>query len=253
MTDRELFRRPGPAWLFALLCFVAPLVAQAQAPFDATYEIRVDGKPRLESRIRLYEDGDRWVLESSSEGTRGLAAFLNVGSKETSKGSWVGGIFRPVEFRHHARVAGVDERWEARFEWLDGLVRTRTEEGAHALEVAPDTVDPLSLTLTLGRMLAQGTTDFEVEVVDEDTIDTHRYTSGGSQALNTALGCLDTTTLERVRENSKRYSTGWYAKGLNYLPVRVRHGKRGGKEFDMRIQSLELNGQPVARGDDCPG
>ncbi|NND44773.1 MAG: DUF3108 domain-containing protein [Xanthomonadales bacterium] len=228
----------GPAW--------------AQVPFDAVYEVRVDGKPRLETRIRLFNQDDRWVLESATEGTGGLARFLKVASAEHSSGSWVDGRYRPQAFSHHSKVAGKDERWSAAFDWSSDQVETRVEDTAHTLEITPETVDPLSLTLMLGRLLADGGTDFEVRVVDEDAVDQHRYRSSGPSQLQTALGCLEVVALERIRENSKRYSTGWYAQAHHFLPVRVQHGKRGGKEFDMRIVSLSLDGQPLTPGEDCP-
>lgn len=233
----------------ALLCAGSAALAHGPLPFEAVYDVHVDGKPRLESRIQLGRSDGRWLLSSNSEGTHGLARFLNVSSTERSVGQWSDGGFQPSEFTHHSKVAGVDQRWQAAFDWSAETVLTRTEDGEFTLELGAETTDPLSLTLALGRHLAAGATDFEVEVVDEDTIDIHRYQRVRTESMQTALGCLEVVVLERIRENSSRYSTGWYAIALNYLPVQLRHGKRGGREFDMRIRSLTLDGQAVADDD----
>jgi hypothetical protein len=88
--------------------------------------------------------------------------------------------------------------------------------------------------------------------VDEDEIDEHLYATSGSDALSTAVGCFEVVQLQRVRENSKRYSRGWYAPALHYFPLRVRHGKEGGSDFDLRIRQLSLGGEPVQGPAECP-
>lgn len=249
LTEHPLARL---ALCLALLSAGPLALAQAPRPFEAVYDVYVDGKPRLESRIQLHKEDGQWILHSNTEGTRGLAGFLNVGSEERTVGHWSDTGFRTATFQHHSKVAGVDQRWQAAFDWSAKTVLTQTEDGEFSLDLGAETADPLSLTLVLGQRLAAGETDFEVEIVDEDTIDIHRYQRVETEPLQTTLGCLEVVALERVRENSSRYSTGWYASALNYLPVRLRHGKRGGKEFDMRIRSLSLDAQAVEVRADCP-
>lgn len=226
--------------------------AHAPVPFDAVYEVRVDGKPRLEARITLVREGDAWKLSSTSSATRGLAKMLKVSTEEHSTGRWRDGRLEPLEYRHHTKVAGRDDRWSASFDWAKQVVTTSTEDGDFELPLGEDTTDPLSVTLVLGRHLASGAPEFTIGVLDEDEIDKHLYRASPPGPLQTELGCLEVVALERVRENSERYSTGWYASELGHVPVRVRHGKRGGREFDMRILRLELDGQAVAAREVCP-
>jgi len=241
-----------------LVCTVAGILlwqaaqAHTPVPFDAVYEVRVDGKPRLEARITLAREGDAWKLSSTSSGTRGLARLLKVASDEHSTGRWRDDRLEPLEYRHHSKVAGRDDRWSASFDWSEQVVTTHTEDGDFELSLAEDTVDPLSVMLALGRHLASDAPEFTIGVLDEDEIDQHLYRASPPGPLQTELGCLEVVALERVRENSERYSTGWYASELDHVPVRARHGKRGGREFDMRIVRLELDGRAVAAGEDCP-
>lgn len=241
------------------LAFLVPGVLLWQAaqahppvPFDAVYEVRVDGKPRLEARITLVREGESWKLSSTSSGTRGLARLLRVSSEEHSSGRWRDGRLQPLEYRHHTTVVGRDDRWSASYDWEEQVVTTHTEDGEFELPLEENTMDPLSVTLALGRHLASGAPEFTIGVLDEDEIDEHLYRTSPPGPLQTELGCLEVVELERIRENSERYSTGWYASELDHVPVRARHGKRGGREFDMRILWLELDGKTVAAREDCP-
>lgn len=251
MTNlRKVPRRFKPA-LLAVSCLTASAFAGMNEPFEAGYSVLVDGKPRLESTVTLQNDGDQWQLRSQGQGTKGLARLLNVSNDESARVEWTGSAFRPVNYRHHSKVAGRDERWSAAFDHENGTVILQHEEGEDSFPDQGSTWDPLSLTLELRRRLAAGETDFEILVADEDEIDTHRYRAAAGEYMDTALGCMEVVSLERVRENSSRYSRAWYAIAHQYLPVRVRHGKQGGKDFDMRIETLTIDGQAVGTGKPC--
>lgn len=228
------------------------LKADIGTSFSATYEVFIDGKPRLETRIAFQRQGDSWQMTSESRGTHGLPKMLRASSAESSSGSLVDQQFRPDTFNHASSIAGRQDHWDATFNWEQDLVSTRHEDGVSSLALAGAETDPLSLTMKIRESLAMGRPQFSTDVVDEDEISRHDYQSGPAENLSTALGCLRAVPVERIRENSKRYSTGWYAESLGYIPVRVVHGKKGGKEFDMKIISLTLDDQPVSGAGDCP-
>lgn len=236
---------------FAIVSASTALAATSQE-FRADYQVLVDGKPRLETTIEMTRQGDFWVLSSEGRGTKGLARMLGVRSAESARIEHVGDTFRPVEFSHHSRVAGRDERWSAGFDHGKNEVELIHEEGSSSFEISPGTWDPLSLTLELRRRLAAGVTNFEVRVADEDEIDTHRYRAGTPRQIKTSVGCLAVIELERVRENSSRYSRGWYAVEYDFMPVRIQHGKTGGKDFDMRIRQLVIAGKNIQSPKACP-
>ncbi|NNL96188.1 MAG: DUF3108 domain-containing protein [Xanthomonadales bacterium] len=219
--------------------------------FKAEYEVLVDGKPRLETSIEMTRVNGSWVLNSEGRGTRGLARMLRVGSNEISHVEWSNGRFSPLEFHHHSKVAGRDERWSAEFDYAADQLLLHHEEGTDQFQISPGAWDPLSLTLELRRRLAAGETDFEVRVADEDEVDTHHYRASASTRLHTDIGCMTVIELERIRENSSRYSRAWYAAEHDFMPLRIQHGKTGGKDFDMRIQKLVIDGAAVQSADTC--
>ncbi len=241
-------------WLVGLLALVpaATLSAATPAPYEAVYEVFIKDKLSMETRIVFSITGDRWRLESDTEGVKGLASFLRVSSREVGTGTWQEDRFIPETFLHAARAAGQDRGWSADFDWQSGQVMTRHEEGESVLPLIADTWDPVSLGLVLRQRLQAGDGDWEMFVVDEDEIDAHRYQPTESEPLQTRLGCLEVVRVDRIREKKTRYSSGWYARDLDFIPVRLQHGKQGGREFNMHIRELVYDGQPMAAFSDCP-
>lgn len=232
-----------PGWLFASV---------AEVPFEAVYEVKVNGKTRLESRISLSESQGIWKYESVSKGTRGLARFLGADSLEVSTGRFDDGRFVPSEFLHRSKIAGRDDIWIAHFDWENLQVVTHHEEGESELALTATTDDPMSLTLSLRNLLSGGAGEVNLDVLREDEVDRHRYRPGGIEALQTPLGCFEVVPVERVRDpESKRYSSAWYAPSVAYIPVQIRHGKKGGKEFLMSITRLVLDGEEVSIPANC--
>jgi len=225
--------------------------AGTETPFVADYEVFIDGKPRMETRISFLLQGDGWTMTSESRGTRGLARILGASSRETSSGVLLGQHYQPHAYSHHSTIAGRDDRWSAQFDWENQWISTSHEDGTSRLPLSGPVTDPLALTMVIRENLLQGLQQFGLDVVDADEIDHHQYRTGASEEFSTPLGCLRTVPVERIRENSKRYSTGWYAETLHFIPVRIVHGKRGGKEFEMKIRHLELNGEAISGASDC--
>ena len=90
-----------------------------------------------------------------------------------------------------------------------------------------------------------------LNIVDEDEIDSHVYEADNRESVDTALGCLQTTRVRRVRNNSKRVSMVWYADDYNYVPVLMQHSKKKGNSFRLQIISLDVNGQLIQPGNAC--
>ncbi len=88
-------------------------------------------------------------------------------------------------------------------------------------------------------------------VLDKDEIDLHRYTAKEPAPVQTPLGCFDAVEVVRLREDSDRYSSVWLAPALDWISVRVVHGKQDGREFVMQIDALTLEGEAVEGKENC--
>lgn len=232
--------------------FSQALIADISIPFEAVYQINIDGKPRMETRMQLVRQGEQWLLSNDGKGTKGLAKMLGAQSHERSIGIVYNNQFQTIEYSQSSKIFGNEKQWSASFNRENNEIKTSHKDGVSQFESPPDTVDPLSLTLNLRYFLSIGETEFSLNVVDETGVSQHDFIVGETEILETALGCISAVPVTRVRENSKRYSSGWYAESLDFMPVRLLHGKHGGREFEMRITWLSVDGKSAALQTDCP-
>jgi hypothetical protein len=231
-----------------------PLPVEAAEPtavpmeYIAVYEVLRNDKTMAEVTIQLSQEDDTWTLHGFTHDMQGLADVLNVKGVQTVTGQWQDGRFMPEKYDFSFSLVGYKSSWHAKFDWPSRIVTTRSKSGKKQLPLAGGAVDPFSLFLNISSYLAEKQPQIAVEVVDEDEIENHVYRADLEEPVQTALGCLATTRVKRIRENSKRTSMAWYANDYNYIPVQLQHFKKKGKGLEMRVISLDVAGlavQPV--------
>jgi hypothetical protein len=257
--------RRRPRWTVVLtvllLLFAAPLPAQTKAgytlaPYSARYAIYRNGKLTGKMEVSLERHDERWILRSEGSGTHGLARILAARDIEDVSGRLVDGSFRPDRYQRHTRVAGLDDRWTADFDWDQRTVSVAHDRGdPMVLDMGEpgigDALDPLSLKLALRYRLSRQEPELRFQMVDEDAIDEQNFRVLPGEWMETSLGCLRTTPVEKIRHNSKRYTRAWHAPELDYIEVRLEHGKTGGNHLEMRITELTLDGAEIVPRPGC--
>ena len=239
---------------FFVSLLIIPGLARAAGepiPFEAKYQVLIDGKPRMESLISLRNENGTWFMTSDGKGTKGLAKFLGAKTSERSRGTVENGTYAPLEYSQNSKVMGSGKKWTAIFERVDGQITTTHKEGESRIEIQKGTNDPLSLTLAMNQQLTAGRKEFSLKVIGEKEIDQHDYSAGEMGSIGTSIGCFESIPVRRVRTNSTRHSSGWYAESLNFIPVKMKHGKEGGRQFEMNIIQLTLNGENISGKSDC--
>jgi hypothetical protein len=88
-------------------------------------------------------------------------------------------------------------------------------------------------------------------MLDGAVIKDTKFSSAEVKGLNTNIGCTDTVKVDRIRANSKRYTTAWYATTAEYTLVRLDHGKHGEARNSMRLERLTIDGKAVTFDDAC--
>jgi hypothetical protein len=238
-------------WLAATLTVPAAVNAESPGAYEAHYSVYRNDKFTGDTTVTLEKDGDTWSMLSEARGTRGLARLLKLTDTEKSSGVIEDDKLVPDSYRHHTRAAGIDRIWSAEFDREAELVRTQTDDGEISLPLEEGTLDPLSLDLALRQVLPENVVEWQGNMVDEDEIKLHRYRISEPEAVNTALGCVQAHRVERIRENSQRYTRVWYAAELGYVAVRMEHGKYDGDHMEMRIESLQMNDESIEPGSPC--
>jgi len=227
---------------------VASLAADWQ-PYEARYDVYRNGKLAGEVEVILEVEAGRWIMTSEGSGTYGLARFLRASDSEKVEGQLVDGKLQPRQYTRRTRVAGIDHWMSARFDWSANHVVVSTEDESSdsglRLDLGNGALDPLSLKLELQRRLRDDEPELSFFLVDEDEIKAQTYRRLASERLETGLGCLSALPVERVRTGSTRYTRAWHAPELDFVTVRMEHGKTDGDNMEMRISSLKLDGKQV--------
>jgi len=220
--------------------------------YEARYAIYRNGKLAAKAEFSLQRlTQGQWVMKTESSGTHGLARLLRLKDTESVEGQLDDGRFRPRLFTHHTRVAGIDNIWQASFDWLNRSVVVMQGDEETKMPLAEDALDGLSLKLEMQRRLREDEDNLTFYLLDEDEISEQKFRLLQPEQLETSLGCLETLPVERVRENSSRYTRAWHAPELEYITVRMEHGKKGGDHMEMRITSLTLGDKSVKPGIGC--
>lgn len=264
-------RRSGPAAMVAalaavllattLLAAAGPLQAREEtdyrlAPYSARYAIYRNGKLTGKMEVSLERHGERWIIRSEGSGTHGLARILAARDNEDVSGRLIDGRFWPDRYHRNTRVAGMDDRWTVDFDWERREVSiAHDRHDPLVLEMGSpgsgDALDPLSLKLELRYRLAGPEPQLQFQMVEEDKIDAQNFRLLPDEWMETSLGCLQTTPVEKIRQSSKRYTRAWHAPELDFVEVRLEHGKTGGHHLEMRITELNLDGVDVSPSPGC--
>ena len=238
--------------LFLAIAWTGAAWAELQ-PYSARYSIYRNGKLTGKLEIRLAPEGERWALRSELSGTHGLARILRASDTEHVIGNQDdAGRFIPLEHVRHTRVAGIDDRWVSTFDWAaDRVPVVHDDTDRYDLPLDGRALDPLSLKLEIQRRLRETDPDLEFLMVEEDEIDPQKFRELDHEWTETALGCLQTIPLEKVRRNNRRYTRAWHATDFGNVEVRLEHGKTGGDHLEMRITELTWNGVKVTPRPGC--
>jgi len=229
-----------------------PATPPALRPYGARYAVYRNGKLTGKADVTLQRHGERWVIRSEGSGTHGLARILAARDDEEVSGRLSEGHFRPERYTRHTRVAGIGDHWQVTFDWAAGRVSiVHDRDDPLVLEMVGQSLDPLSLKLEMRRRLSQPGSPLQFQMVEEDEIDEQNFRLLPVEWMETSLGCLRTVPVEKIRENSKRYTRVWHAPDLEFIEVRVEHGKLGGNNLEMRITELTLGKDEVIPRPGC--
>ena len=244
-------RRAALLTALLTLAWAVPVLAEIQ-PYKARYSIYRNGSLTGKVEVMMAQEGEQWVIKSKGSGTHGLARILRASDTEQVIGRLHEGRFRPDQYSRHTRVAGIDDEWFATFDWdLRQVSVVHDGDETFNLALTENALDPLSLKLEMRRRVSDPDPDLSFHMVEEDEIDEQNFRVLRTEWLETSLGCLETTPVEKVRHNSKRYTRAWHAPELDNIEVRIEHGKTGGNHLEMRITELNLNGESIIPRPGC--
>lgn len=236
------FERILQGWALALLLAPAVHAAAPIEPFALKFQVSRNGSLLGNNTIQLKQiKPGLWEFSGAIIGTDGLAMLAGATVKERSlltmpKGEWQ-----------------IQDSWlETKVAWRRDVKTITLQDGGSAylykdhkrsirVPFQAGLLDQHSVTLALISDLRAGKGPvFKYRTLVKGKVETYTFRIVSEQALDTALGRLDTVKLERVRQsgNGKRTSI-WFARDKAFLPVKFQDMNEKGDSIEMRIVAIE--------------
>jgi len=231
-----------------LLIFTAGWLSSgfAQQPqvYEAEYRAKAAGLSATAER-QLESLGNNWYRLSQTMEVRVLGAKLGE-IEESSHFSYVEDRLTPEAYRY--QQSGVSRTTEeVSFDWDSGIALSTEDDEQWQLAIGTGTVDKLSFQLVLRQALARNASnDLDINMVDTDEVESHRYQVTGSELVETELGLFDCLRVERIRDpGSERRTTFWLAKNWNMLLIKFEQISGSGSKTELLLEQAVVGGQVV--------
>ena len=235
-----MYRMIYQAVLLGLFCFCVQAEDNQPTPFEADYIIRVKGTKiarmtrhfsRLESGMYQYRSETR---------TMGLISLFRKDLIiETSNWHLDDQKLVPIDYYYDHSGGNRDRRVSINFDWENSRITNSIDGSSWKMPTTPDILDKLLYQLALMYDLQAGKRSFNYTVADGGKTKVYNFEIIGEEIVATPLGDLNTIKLERHKPNSRRKSTLWCAKDLEYLPIKVENIEKDGKVTVAIINSLD--------------
>lgn len=222
-----------------------PAAAVPLQPFEARYEVWLDGKRRGESTMRLAQlpDGS-WEHRVDAAGTSGLAALAGAGAQQSSRFVLTDGLPRLIEASSASEAVMRKRHVRTVFDWDRGVARW---EG----DVKPDQTGPvalepgatngallnLQLAMKLGAVPTGGV--LSLPLYERGRVSRQDYRLGDTQSVRTPAGDFQAAPFVTERRDRQRVTTLWYASDLPPTPVRMLQTEGGKPKVELRLVSVK--------------
>lgn len=205
-------------------------------PFDAKYDVSLNGSNQLEGSRSLVKTGDNEFTLTYK------AKHFLFKIKETSKFQWLNNTLTPIYYRSERSHLFGSSHKDLTFDWAKNIGRFYYKDKEGTFDLEPEAVDPLSTMFIISTKIQQGITDMVIKETEDNDIDDRHYTVDGTEMLNTPIGQIETI---KATLHDKESATIWLAVDYNYLAVRVRHESKGGDVYELNL--TDYNGPKIDR------
>lgn len=208
--------------------------------FEADYVIKMKGASvaKMKRRFTRLENG-AYRYHSETKTTGLLSIFRKDRIIETSNWQLENHKLIPLDY-YYSHSGGKKKRLvNISFDWDKSRITNSIDGSSWKMPTSPNVMDKLLYQLAIMYDLQAGNELLRYTVADGGKTKIYNFEILGEEVLSTPLGQLDTLKLERHKPNSRRKSTLWCAKQLQYLPVKVENVEKDGRITVALIKSLE--------------
>ena len=212
-----------------------PLLSQAEqvlpAAFRAEFLLYTKGikVARMEREYSRAADGS-YSYRSETQATGLIALLRNDLILEITNWLLEGDNIKPVHYSYSHTRTKKERQVTIDFDWGKRQITNSINGEAWNMPVEPGTMDKLLYQLAIMRDLKSGKSPISYTIADGGKIKTYNFELVGEEMLDTPLGEFHTLKLLRDKPNSRRKTTLWCARELEYLPVRVENIESDGRK-----------------------
>lgn len=209
-------------------------------PHRAEFRLRLNRIPvgRMEREL-TQRSGGLWVYRSEARTTGAAAALRDDRITERVMLEEHDGRLRPIAY--FMRQRGRRERREQLgFNWAEGTVENSAGDDWRLEDIPDDLLDELGAQVVLIMDLHGGARgELSYNVADDGEVKTYRFRAEDMETVATGLGEYEALKVERIREDSDRYTAFWSAPELDFWPVKVEQRESASTRMVMTLESLE--------------
>lgn len=208
--------------------------------YTATYQVFRNGSALGNATVKLSAAGNsRWELSSDTTGT-GIAAIAGVEIFERSILRWNEGRPETMDYSFNQKAGFKNKQRSIRVNPQSKIIDSRDRDKSYTLKYQAGVLDRHAVTVAVMQDLAQGKSgDLQYSVADRDQLQTHLYRVIGSEKMQTVLGSMNSTKVQRIRQSPNgRVTTLWLGTEKQFVPLRIEQKESDGDTIEMRITSL---------------
>lgn len=194
--------------------------------FEAHYSVNWLGLYSGESVHKLQRSlNGNYHFETRTEPRLRFLPFHYV---ESSDFIWEDGKILPQNYYYNIQEGKRHKKGNVLFDWKSNKIVNAHIKSTWEAAIPDnnDIHDKLTQTLSLRQALIAGKSDLSYTVAEEDKLKNYAFTILGEERLETNIGFLETVKVENISRKGHR-TIMWFAKKLDYLPVKMIQMRRG--------------------------
>jgi hypothetical protein len=236
-------------FILALMSFLAPLTARAQAPvpepFTATFAASYRGieAGNLTFSLQRGEVPGTLIYETTADPSFLAKLVVSNAAVERSEMQTDEAGIRPLKWHLDDGKSGNKGDGDLTFDWSAQTVTGTIEGEAIKLPTQAGLQDRLSIQISVMASLLRGEEPGTIPLIDDNRVKQYVYTKTGSETIDTALGPIDTVIYESTRTGSSRIARFWMAPKLGYIAIRAEQQRKGKVETVMMIKELKRDSE----------
>ncbi len=232
--------------LKALSVFFAAIAVSAASfatpkEFRAEYELYRNGKLMGSSVIELSKSRRGYQFATTSQSEGGWASLLGGAEiKEVSEFNVNGDVFQPISYSYRQSVSVKTRKRDITFDWNKKWAREDDGDNVVSYLLEPGSLDRNLVVLALAQDLKAQRTNLDHVVAYKGEAANWNFKNVRTEKVSTALGVIEASRVERVRDNKDRSTISWHAPKYDYLPIKIQQLEPNGDSIEMRLKRMDI-------------